>query len=101
MRSARPQRREARDETGEGGEGAKKRKKGENTYIKEGFETKSELTHLHLSIPQSGQKMSKRLGGIIGCKNKTSSWHVNGFPVVVTLSQQCNVGEKPAVILYT
>ena len=26
--------------------------------------------------------MSKRLGGIIitGCKNKTSSWHLNGFP---------------------
>ena len=24
--------------------------------------------------------MSKRLGGIIGCKDKTSSWHLNGFP---------------------
>ena len=24
--------------------------------------------------------MSKRLGGIIGCKYKTSSWHLNGFP---------------------
>ena len=23
--------------------------------------------------------MSKRLGGIIDCKYKTSSWHVNGF----------------------
>ena len=23
--------------------------------------------------------MSKRLGGIIGCKYKTSSWHSNGF----------------------
>ena len=23
--------------------------------------------------------MSKRLGGIIGCKYKTSSWHLNGF----------------------
>ena len=33
-----------------------------------------------LSIPQSGGKMSKRLGGIIGCKYKTSSWHLNGFP---------------------
>ena len=39
--------------------------------------------------------MSKRLGGIIGCKDKTSS------PVVVTLGQQYNVGEKPTVILYT
>ena len=35
----------------------------------------------NLSIPQSGGKMSKRLvGGIIGCKYKTSSWHLNGFP---------------------
>ena len=25
--------------------------------------------------------MSKRLGGIIDCKYKTSSWHLNGFPV--------------------
>ena len=24
--------------------------------------------------------MSKRLGGIIGCKYKTSSWHLIGFP---------------------
>ena len=24
--------------------------------------------------------MSKRLGGIIGCKYKTTSWHLNGFP---------------------
>ena len=24
--------------------------------------------------------MSKRLGGIIGGKDKTSSWHLNGFP---------------------
>ena len=55
-----------------------------------------------LSIPQSGVEMSKRLGGIIGCKYKTSSWHVNGFPpVVVTLGQQYNIGEKPTVILYT
>ena len=27
--------------------------------------------------------MSKRFGGIIGCKdNKTSTWHLNGFPYV-------------------
>ena len=32
-----------------------------------------------LSIPQSGGKMSKHLGGIIGSKYKTS-WHLNGFP---------------------
>ena len=24
--------------------------------------------------------MPKRLGGIIGCKYKTSSWHLNGLP---------------------
>ena len=24
--------------------------------------------------------MSKRLGGIIGCKDQTSSWHLIGFP---------------------
>ena len=30
-----------------------------------------------LSIRQSGGKMSKRLGGTIGCKYKTSSWHLN------------------------
>ena len=24
--------------------------------------------------------MSKRLGGIIGCKDKTSSWHLDRFP---------------------
>ena len=44
-------------------------------------------THLDLlSIPQSGGKMSKRLGGIIGCKYKTSSWHLDGFPY------GCNLG---------
>ena len=26
-----------------------------------------------------GKKMSKRLGGIKGCKYKTSSWHLNRF----------------------
>ena len=30
--------------------------------------------------PVRGKKMSKRLGGIIGCRYKTSSWHLNGFP---------------------
>ena len=71
--------------------------------------------------------MSKCLGRIIGCKYKTSSWHLNGFPdgryntgekptvilytyinrhatgspMVVTFGQQYNTGEKPTVILYT
>ena len=43
--------------------------------------------------------MSERLGGIIGCKDKISSWYLNGFPMVVTLGQQYNVGENPTVIL--
>ena len=30
--------------------------------------------------PVRAEKMSKRLGGIKGCKYKTSSWHLNGFP---------------------
>ena len=38
--------------------------------------------------------MTKRLGGIIGCKDKTySSWHLIGFPIVI--------GENPTIILYT
>ena len=45
--------------------------------------------------------MSKRLGGIIGCKDKTSSWYLKGFPDGSNiLGQQHNVGEKPTVILY-
>ena len=30
--------------------------------------------------PVRGGKLSKRLGGIRGCKYKTSSWHIDGFP---------------------
>ena len=30
--------------------------------------------------PVMGEKMSKRLGGIKGCKYKTSPWHLNRFP---------------------
>ena len=30
--------------------------------------------------PVMGENMSKRLGGIKGCKYKTSSWHLNRFP---------------------
>ena len=37
--------------------------------------------------------MSKHLGVIIGCKDKTSSWHLIGFP------DRSNIGEKPTVIL--
>ena len=47
--------------------------------------------------------MSKRLGGIIvGCKDKTSSWHLNEFPDGSNiLGQQYNIGEKPTFMLYT
>ena len=44
----------------------------------------------HPSV-RGGKKMSKRLGGTIGCKYKTSSWHLNGFPYdsnVRSLGQQ-------------
>ena len=42
--------------------------------------------------PVSGN-MPKRLGGIIGCKYKTSSWRLIGF--------LDGDGEKPTIILYT
>ena len=46
--------------------------------------------------------MSKRLGGNIDCKeDKTSSWHVIGFPDCSGIAQQYNVGVKPTVILFT
>ena len=53
--------------------------------------------------PVTGKKVSKRLGGIKGCKYKTSSWHLNRFPdnrMQITSGQQYNVGEKPTVILH-
>ena len=46
--------------------------------------------------------MSKSLGGIVGCKDKKSSWHLIGFP---DGSKRANspfsVGEKLTIILYT
>ena len=47
--------------------------------------------------------MSKRVGGVKGCKYKTSSWHLNGFPDGNNIGSTgiINVGEKPTVILYT
>ena len=41
------------------------------------------------------------LGGIIGCKHKTSSWHLNGFLDGSPTGQQYNTGEKPTIMLYT
>ena len=37
--------------------------------------------------------MSKRLGGIIGYKDKTSSWHLNGFP------DDSNIGSTVLLLL--
>ena len=52
--------------------------------------------------PQSLNLSSKRLDGITGCKYKTSSWHLNGFPDGNNIgSTVYNVGEKPTGILYT
>ena len=49
--------------------------------------------------------MSKRLGGIIDCKDKTSSWRLIAFPDSINSNigstVLTNVGEKPTVILYT
>ena len=38
--------------------------------------------------------MSKRLGEILNCKYKTSSWHLNGFPDGSNISRSYNTGEK-------
>ena len=50
--------------------------------------------------PAKGEKMSKRLDGIKGCKYKTSYGIQTGSLMKITLGQQYNVGEKPTVILY-
>ena len=49
-------------------------------------QTKNRVLKKNLNAPRPSEhppvmweKMSKRLGGIIGCKYKTSSWHLNGF----------------------
>ena len=48
--------------------------------------------------PPSGEKLSKRLGGNIGCRDK--SWYKKGFLMLVTYGQQYNIVRKPTVILY-
>ena len=62
--------------------------------FKRKIRTRLDLEH----PPVRGEKMSKRLGGIKGCKYKTSSWHINGFPDGNNIG---STGEKPTVILYT
>ena len=44
------------------------------------FKEKSERAQTFWASPSQEEKMSKRLGGIIGCKYKTSSWYFKGFP---------------------
>ena len=47
------------------------------------FKEKSERTHLNLLLieyPPNRRKVSKRLGGNTGCRDKNSSWHLIGFP---------------------
>ena len=41
--------------------------------------------------PVMGEKMSKRLGGIKGCKYKTSLWHSNRFPDADNIGSTYNV----------
>ena len=41
---------------------------------------KENLNAPRLSENPPEEGMSKRLGGIIGCRNKTSSWHLIGLP---------------------
>ena len=36
--------------------------------------------HTYIHTYRQGGGMSKRFGGIIGCKDQTSSWHSIGFP---------------------
>ena len=54
----------------------KKINSGELLLFKENQNTPRPSEH----PPVTGGKMSKRLGGIKGCKYKTSSWHLNRFP---------------------
>ena len=49
-----------------------------SSYLKKNMNAPRPSEH-----PVSGGKMSKRLGGIVGCKYETSSWYSNGFPMVV------------------
>ena len=38
--------------------------------------------------PVRGREISKHLGGIKGCKYKTSSWHLNGLPDANTIGSE-------------
>ena len=49
----------------------------------------------------SGEKLSKGLGGNIGCRDKNLFMVSKGFPNVTTSGQQYNIREKPSLILYS
>ena len=49
-------------------------------HIKQGLKKNQNAPRPSEHPPLGGEKMSKSLGGIKGCKYKTSSWHLNGFP---------------------
>ena len=51
-------------------------RKNPRVYLKKNQSTRRPSEH----PPVTGEKMSKRLGGIKGCKYKISSWHLNRFP---------------------
>ena len=60
---------------------------GENTHTLRGKQLSSCCLKKNENAPRPsehppvrGGGMSKRLGRIKGCKYKTSSWHLNGFP---------------------
>ena len=64
------------------------------------------MKNLNASKPSEhappGEKLSKGLGGNIGCRDKDFFMVSEGFPNNVTTSgQQNNIREKPSVILYT
>ena len=51
----------------------------ENNSGRECLKKNQNAARLSEHPPVRGE-MSKRLGEIKGCKYKTSSWHLNGFP---------------------
>ena len=63
------------------------------------FKEKSKRAYRPSEHPpvRGGKCQTKRLGGIKGCKNKTSFMAFERVPRI-TLSQQYNVAEKPIVV---
>ena len=66
-----------RDEKGQGQDSLKQASSG--WFARPSFK-KSLNASKPSNLPPDRGKMSKRLGGIVGCKDKTFSWHLIGFP---------------------